>query len=163
MKNISIIVAIAKNRAIGKNNKLLWHIPDDLKRFKKLTSGQTIIMGKKTWESLPVKPLPNRRNIVITDNQDDKFTDSLAVFSIDEAIEKSNYQDENFVIGGGSIYQQFMPHAQRLYITQVHQDFDGDIFFPDVNFDDWQEIEKSEVFTNNDGLKYSFVTYQRKN
>lgn len=163
MKNISIIVAIAKNRAIGKNNKLLWHIPDDLKRFKKLTSGQTIIMGKKTWESLPVKPLPNRRNIVITDNPDDKFTDSLAVFSIDEAIEKSNYQDENFVIGGGSIYQQFMPHAQRLYITQVHQDFDGDIFFPDVNFDDWQEIEKSEVFTNNDGLKYSFVTYQRKN
>ena len=114
---ISIIVAIAENYAIGKNNDLLWHIPGDLKRFKKLTVGHTVVMGKKTYESLPRKPLPERLNIVITDDPGDSFDECITVFTIEDAVKKLDPAHENFIIRGASVYRQFLPLADRLYIT----------------------------------------------
>ena len=128
-KNISIIVAIAENFAIGKNNDLLFHLPNDLKHFKEITTGHTIIMGRNTLVSLPKWPLPNRRHIVITDKKDDIFEGCETVFSIDEAIEKVKNEKEAFIIGGGMIYKQFFPVAGKLYLTLVHKPFDADVFF----------------------------------
>ncbi|MBU2651223.1 MAG: dihydrofolate reductase [Bacteroidetes bacterium] len=163
MPTISIIVAIARNNAIGKDNQLLWHLPDDLKRFKRITSGHPVIMGKKTYESLPVRPLPGRLNIVITDNPNDTFDGCETVFSIEEALAKCPRDMECFIIGGGSVYRQFMPLAEKLYITKVHKDFDADTFFPEITEDDWALMEESPLQTNeNNSLSYSFLTYQRK-
>ncbi len=160
MIKISIIVAIAENFAIGKNNQLLWHIPNDLKRFKKITSGHTVIMGKKTYESLPVHPLPNRRNIVISDNLNDRYEGCIMAFSINEAIELCDKNNENFIIGGGSVYKQFLPYAVKLYLTVVHKNFEADIFFPPVNFNEWKEIERTEkIYDKKNDFSYSFVTY----
>ncbi|MEI6900893.1 MAG: dihydrofolate reductase [Bacteroidota bacterium] len=141
---LSIIVAIAENSAIGKNNDLLWHIPEDLKRFKRLTTGHTIIMGKRTFESLPVRPLPNRRSIVITDNPVDQFEGCLTVGSIKEAVEHCNPGEENFIIGGASIYAQFLPVADRLYLTVVHKPFDADVWFPEIHFEEWKLLSQEE-------------------
>src|SRR5665811_604053 len=116
MKPISIIVAIAQNNAIGKDNQLLWHIPADLKRFKKLTTGHTIVMGKRTFYSLPIRPLPNRRSIVITDIPGEEIEGCTMAYSIEEAVEKMEDEKENFIIGGGSVYHQFLPLAQQLYL-----------------------------------------------
>ena len=134
-KDINIIVAIAKNNAIGKDNDLLWRISDDLKRFKKFTSNNTIIMGRNTFLSLPNGALQNRQNIVITDNKDDNFDGVDIVYSIDEAIEIS--KQKIFIIGGGMIYKTFLPFADKLYLTRVDKDFDGDVFFPEIDYDDW--------------------------
>ena len=134
---ISIIVAIASNNAIGKNNDLLWHIPADLKRFKLITSGHPVIMGKRTWESLPRRPLPNRRNIVITDIQGETIEGCEMAYAIDEAIAMCDPAEENFIIGGASVYRQFLPHADRLYLTLVKKDFDADVFFPEIDFSQW--------------------------
>ena len=143
MKHISIIVAIAQNLAIGKANELLWHIPEDLKRFKKLTTGHTMIMGKRTFESLPIRPLPNRRSIVITDIAGETIPGCEMAYSIDEAVSLCDPDGENFIIGGGSVYRQFMPLADRLYLTLVHKDFDADTFYPEINFDEWIERERT--------------------
>ncbi len=113
MKPISIIVAIASNYAIGKDNDLLWHISDDLKRFKRITSGHTVVMGKNTFYSLPFRPLPKRRNIVLTDVPGEKIEGCEMAYSIDHAIELMDENSENFIMGGGSIYRQFMPLAQN--------------------------------------------------
>ena len=161
--NISIIVAIASNYAIGKDNDLLWHISRDLKRFKELTDGHYIVMGKKTYFSLPKRPLPNRTNMVITDVPGEQIDDCLMAYSIEDAISKMDQEGENFIIGGGSIYRQFMPYADKLYITRVHKDFDADTFFPEISLDEWKLIEKEEV--NDDpqnDFTYSFETYERK-
>jgi dihydrofolate reductase len=141
---ISIIVAIAENMAIGKNNDLLWHIPEDLKRFKRITSGHPVIMGKRTWESLPRRPLPNRRNIVITDIPGEQIEGCEMAYSIDEAIGKCRPEEENFIIGGASLYMQFLPHADRLYLTLVKKSFDADVFFPEIKFSDWKLISREE-------------------
>ena len=114
MKTISIIVAIAENNAIGKDNKLLWYLPDDLKRFKRLTTGHPVIMGKKTFESLPIKPLPNRTNIVLTDVPGEKIEGCTMAYSIDDALSKCPDGEECFVMGGGMIYKQFLEIADRL-------------------------------------------------
>lgn len=154
---ISIIVAIAENNAIGKNNQLLWHLPDDLKRFKRLTTGHTIIMGKNTWFSLPHHPLPNRRNIVITDHPEDQFEGAEMVTSIEAAIALCAPSEENFVIGGASIYQQFLPVTDRLYLTKVHKSFEGDTFFPELNLLDWERVSKDDYppdQTNDFGYTY---------
>lgn len=162
-KPISIIVAIAENHAIGKDNDLLWHLSEDLKRFKRITTGKHIVMGKKTFESLPVRPLPNRTSVVITDDPEDDFENCITVFSIEEAVEKCPSDMESFVIGGGSIYKQFMPIAQTMYITKVYKEFDADTFFPDIDLNIWKVTEESEVFTDkNNSLKYSFLTYKKK-
>jgi len=164
MKNISIIVAVAKNNAIGKDNKLLCHISEDLKRFKKLTSGFTVIMGKNTYFSLPNRPLPNRRNMVITDIAGEQIDNCVMAYSIEDAISKMDSDKENFIIGGASIYRQFLPHADKLYITWIHQEFEADTFFPEVKETEWEIISK-EDFNNTDEKNpypYSFTIYKRK-
>jgi dihydrofolate reductase len=163
MKHISIIVAIARNLAIGKNNDLLWHIPEDLKRFKKLTTGHTIIMGKRTFESLPTKPLPNRRSIVITDIPGEVIPGCIMAYSIEDALALCDPDNENFIIGGGSVYRQFMPHADRLYLTIVHKDYDADIFYPEINFDEWIERDREDCNAMDTlGFDYSYLTLDRK-
>jgi dihydrofolate reductase len=161
-KNISIIVAIAENFAIGKNNELLFHLPNDLKHFKEITTGKTIIMGRNTLLSLPKWPLPNRRHIVITDKPDDIFPGCEIVFSIDEAIEKVKNEPEAFIIGGGMIYRQFFPLAGKLYLTLVHQPFDADVYFPEVIYSDWNEISREDFFDEKNGFHYSYLNLERK-
>lgn len=160
---ISIIVAIAKNHAIGKDNQLLWHISEDLKRFKRLTSGHKVIMGRNTLLSLPKWPLPKRTNIVITDHPEEVFEGCEVVHSIEEAAAKCTQDEECFVMGGASIYKQFLPLADKLYITRVNKDFEGDTFFPEIAEDDWEPVEKSENFEMENGsFSYCFETYLRK-
>lgn len=161
-KNISIIVAIARNFAIGKNNDLLFHLPNDLKRFKQITSGHTIIMGRNTLLSLPKWPLPNRRHIVITDDPEDNFPGCEIVFSIEEAILKVQNEKEAFIIGGGSIYRQFYPFAGKLYLTLVHKDFDADIFFPEIDYSGWEEISCEDFYDDKNDFDYSYLNLERK-
>jgi len=159
---ISIIVAIAENYAIGKNNDLLWHIPEDLKRFKKITTGHKIIMGKKTYLSLPFRPLRNRENIVITDDTKDVFEGCTVVYSIPEALEKCNAEEENFIIGGASVYTQFLPRTDHLYITWVHKEFEGDVFFPLIDFKEWKILSQEDFPLDEQlGFSYSYVIYER--
>lgn len=143
--NISIIVAIAENNAIGRDNRLLWHISDDLKRFKKLTTGHTLIMGRNTFLSLPSGVLPNRRHIVITDVPGETFEGCEMARSIDEAIRLAGDLDECFVIGGGMVYAQFLPLAGRLYLTRVHHSFEADTFFPEIDFSQWKPVHREHV------------------
>ncbi|MDR2911568.1 MAG: dihydrofolate reductase [Bacteroidales bacterium] len=161
-KNISIIVAIASNFAIGKNNGLLFHLPNDLKHFKEITSGHSLIMGRNTLLSLPKWPLPNRRNIVITDKKDDVFPGCEVLFSVNEAIEKVNNETEAFVIGGGMVYRSFYPMAQKLYLTFVHKHFEADIYFPEIDFTEWEEIMRDDFYDENNGFNYSFLNLERK-
>ena len=137
-QNISIIVAIAENNAIGKDNHLLWHLSDDLKRFKKLTSGHTLIMGRNTFLSLPNGALPNRRHIVISDVPEEKFDGCEMASSINHALLLAGESEECFVIGGGMIYTQFLSIAGKLYLTQVGESFEADTFFPEIDFDQWR-------------------------
>ena len=162
---ISIISAIGENSEIGKDNKLLWKQSDDLKRFKKLTTGKVIIMGKNTYESLAFKPLPKRTNIIITDDYDDNYFGCETVFSIDEAIDRAMYwgnDSEVFVIGGASIYKQFIDVANKLYITKIHDEFDADTFFPEIT-DEW--IEKTSERFKKDSKNeydYSYVIFEKE-
>lgn len=160
---ISLIVAVSDDMGIGKNNNLLWHIPGDMKRFKKLTMGKTVIMGKKTWESLPKKPLPGRKNIVITDKPGECFDCSFTAYSIDDALSKCEEGEEVFVIGGGSVYRQFMTIADRLYITHVHKKTPADVFFPEIDPEIWKPVEREEHPTENDNVPpYTYIIYERK-
>lgn len=161
-KNISIIVAIAQNFAIGKNNDLLFHLPNDLKHFKEITSGHTIIMGRNTLLSLPKWPLPNRRHIIITDKPDDAFPGCETVFSIDEAIEKVKDDKEAFIIGGGMIYRQFYPVAGKLYLTLVHKDFDADVYFPTIDYSEWKENSREDFFDEKNDFNYSYLNLERR-
>jgi len=159
---ISIIVAIAENYAIGKNNDLLWHIPEDLKRFKRITSGHKVIMGKKTYLSLPFRPLRNRENIVITDNPKDVFEGCTVVYSIAEALKRCETAEENFIIGGASVYNQFFPYTDRLYLTRVHREFEGDVFFPNINFEEWDLVSREDFPVDEQlGFSYSYLVYNR--
>ena len=156
MPKISIIVAVADDLAIGKDNGLLCHIPGDLKRFKELTTGHTVIMGRKTLESLPNGPLPNRRNIVITHRPETLPEGCVPAVSLDDAISKGAEDDEIFIIGGGQIYSQAIAKADMLYLTRIHSAFpDADTFFPEYDAADYDEVfyerhEPSEKY------KYSF-------
>jgi dihydrofolate reductase len=161
---ISIIVAVAENHAIGKDNELLWHISDDLKRFKKITSGHPVIMGRNTFLSLPLRPLPGRTNIVITDNKAEQFDGCIMAFSIEDALAKCPLGEECFIIGGGSVYRQFLPLADKLYITRVKRSYEADTFFPEIDEKEWKLIEQEDhVDAQNNSLPYSFETYTRKN
>lgn len=142
---ISIIVAIAENNAIGKDNRLLWHLSDDLKRFKKLTTGHTLIMGRNTFLSLPNGALPNRRHIVISDVKDEQFEGCEMAHSIDQAIKLAGDAEESFVIGGGQVYAQFLPKAGKLYLTQVHASFEADTFFPEIDFSQWKAVASENI------------------
>lgn len=160
---ISIIVAVSEDWGIGKDNELLWHISEDLKRFKRLTTGNTIIMGKKTWESLPRRPLPGRRNIVLTDDPNESIVDSVTAYSIEDALGKCEKNEEIFIIGGGSVYRQFVPFADRLYITHVHRKAPADIYFPEIDLNIWNITENEEFEANETNpIPYSYTIYERK-
>ena len=161
---LSIIVAKAKNNVIGKHNQLLWHIPDDLKRFKKFTTGHTIIMGRKTFKSLE-KILPNRKHIVFTQNPDFKVDDEnvKVVHSMLQIQEYIENDEEAFVIGGAIIYNLLMPYVKKMYITEIDKDFDGDAFFPKIDETKWKEVsrEKGPEDEGND-FTYEYVTYEKR-
>lgn len=160
---LSIIVAIAENRAIGKDNDLLWHLADDLKRFKRITLEHTILMGSNTWLSLPRRPLPKRRHIVLSEVDGPDFAGADVAKSIPEALELCKDDKEVFVIGGGSVYAQMLPFADKLYITRVLQSYDGDTFFPEIDEAVWQLSDESSVLKDvNTGLKYIYQTYVKK-
>lgn len=159
---ISIIVAHSKNMAIGKANSLLWRLPDDLKRFKTLTSGHPVIMGRKTWESLPEKfrPLPGRTNIVVTRDASYRAPGALVASSIEDAISLAGEfegSEEIFVIGGAEVYKAALPLANRLYVTEVDMEVDGDAFFP--HYPEFKETSRENG--EHDGLKYSYVILEK--
>ncbi|MGC9343582.1 MAG: dihydrofolate reductase [Bacteroidales bacterium] len=162
-KKISIIVAIASNNAIGKNNELLWKLSDDLKRFKKITTGHKVVMGRNTFLSLPNGPLPNRKNVVITDREDEEFEGCEMAYSIEEALANVKENEEAFIIGGGMIYKQFLPHASKLYLTRINREFDADTFFPEINYDEWIELERSNhPADEKNEYDHTFIIYKRK-
>ncbi len=157
---ITLIAAVGKNNEIGKNNKLIWYLSDDLKRFKKLTSGHSIIMGRKTFESFP-KALPNRTNIVITRNKQYKAENAIVVNSLEDALELTIEDPQPFIIGGGEIYKQAMEVAHKIELTRVHETFDADTFFPDLD-NSWKEIAREDCFKDEKhNYDYSFVTYEK--
>ncbi|MGC6432099.1 MAG: dihydrofolate reductase [Jejuia sp.] len=159
---LTIIVAAAENNAIGLGNKLIWHLSDDLKRFKALTSGHHIIMGRKTFESFP-KPLPNRTHIVITRQKDYKVPSGVIVaHSIDDAIDAAKNDTQPFIIGGGQIYKQAMTLVDKIELTRVHETFEADAFFPEIDASVWKET--SNIFNKRDAehdYEFSFITYER--
>lgn len=158
---ISIIVAVSDDYGIGKNNDLLWNIPEDLRRFKRLTMGKMVIMGKKTWESLPKKPLPGRTNVVITDIPGEQIENAVMAYSILEAASKCPGNDEAFIIGGGSIYRQFLPLADRLYITHVHRTAPADIYFPEIDKNIWKVVSKEEFPATESIPAYTYAIYEK--
>jgi len=160
---LTIIVAAAENDAIGKNNQLIWHLSDDLKRFKSLTNGHHIIMGRKTFESFP-KPLPNRIHVVITRQQNYQVPNGVIVVNtLEEALNISKHDMQPFIIGGGEIYNQALKIANKIELTRVHNSFEADTFFPKINPENWEETNNiyHEKDDNNE-FAYSFVTYLRK-
>ena len=161
---LTIIVAAGENNAIGKDNDLIWYLSDDLKRFKRLTNGHHIIMGRKTFESFP-KPLPNRIHVVITRQKDYKAPDGVIVVnSLADALDAARKDDNPFIIGGGEIYKQAMPLADKLEITRVHATFDdADTFFPEIDSSVWSEIDRvTHDADENHKHAFSFITYLRK-
>ena len=159
---LTIIVAAAENDAIGKGNQLIWHLSDDLKRFKSLTNGHHIIMGRKTFESFP-KPLPNRIHVVITRQADYSAPEGVIIVnSLEEAIEAAKSDSQPFIIGGGEIYKQAMDIADKIELTRVHENFEADTFFPQIDLTIWKETEN--IFHKKDkdhDYEFSFLTYER--
>lgn len=161
MHIISLVVAIAENDAIGKDNQMPWHLPADLKHFKNITTGGTVIMGRKTYESIG-KALPNRENIVISRQKDYHLADAKTVNSLEEAIKISEGK-ELFIIGGAEIFKLAMSLAHRIYLTRIHQNFEADTFFPTINTDDWAEKDKeAHLPDEKNKYAYTFSTLNRK-
>lgn len=160
--DISIIVAVASNWAIGKDNDLLWHISDDLKRFKGLTSGHPVIMGRRTFDSLPKRPLPNRRNIVLTRDHS-YFYDGVEVcHSIEQAIGLVQGGPEVFIIGGAAIYKDFIPYASKIYATHVLKPFVADVFFPPIDASQFEIVHQTDIqHDESSNLDYYYADYKR--
>lgn len=161
---LSIIVAVAKNNVIGKDNKLIWYLPEDLKRFKKLTTGHTIIMGRKTFESLG-RVLPNRKHIVLTNNSNMKIeNENVEVINDIKLLDSYiNSKDENFIIGGAAIYSLLMPYTSKMYVTKIYEEFEGDVYFPQIDTKIWQEVEREKGIKNEKNpYDYEYITYVRK-
>lgn len=158
---INLIVAMGKDGAIGKDGDLIWKISDDLKRFKKLTTGHPVIMGRKTWESLPKKPLPGRQNIVLTNNRDFMAEGAEVVNSVEEALNIAGTHNP-FIIGGAQVYNAFLPYVSTIYITSVEDSCrDADAFL-EVDLErGWHLADESEVKSTPEGLKYRYLTYKR--
>lgn len=161
---LSIIVAKASNNIIGKNNTLIWHLPEDLKRFKELTTGHTIIMGRRTFESLG-RILPNRKHVILCndmkmDVEDERIEILDDISKLDKYI---NSDEENFVIGGATIYRLLMPYANKMYITEIDEEFEGDVSFPEINKEEWNIVEvKKGLKDEKNPYDYNYVTYVRK-
>lgn len=162
-KNLTLIAAAAENDVIGKDNQLVWHLSDDLKRFKSLTSNHCIIMGRKTFQSFG-KPLPNRTHIVISRQQNFSVPSGvIVVHNLEDALDAAKNDSQPFIIGGGEIYRQAMPYADKIELTRVHERFDGDTFFPKIDSTIWTETQN--IFNDKDEnhqYPFSFITYQRR-
>lgn len=162
--SISAIVAMGRNGEIGRQGDMPWHLPEDLRRFKDLTTGHPVIMGRATWDSLPRRPLPGRLNIVISRQHFDSTDEVKFVNSIEQALEQCQPGSEPFIIGGGTIYKASMPLLSRIYVTRIEEEYaDADTFFPVLDPKEWQLTDTSEVFVSKTGLKYRFETYERSN
>jgi dihydrofolate reductase len=158
---VSIVVAISENHVIGKDNKLLWHMPNDLKHFKEITTGHTVIMGRKTYESVG-KPLPKRRNIIIT-RQAITIEGCEVVNSIEAALALCAGEQEVFIVGGAEIYKQAMRLTDRIYLTIIHKEFEGDSFFPEINNEEWKSVAREDHQPDEKNpLPYSFITYESR-
>lgn len=157
---ISLVVAMAQNRVIGKNNALPWRLSPDLKRFRRITMGHPIIMGRKTYESIG-RPLDGRKNIVISRNPEFRPEGVSLAGGIDEALASAN-DDEIMIIGGADIYEQTLPRAGRIYLTLIHESFDGDAYFPEINSNEWKETAREDIEPGVDAaFGYSYVTLER--
>lgn len=159
---IIIIAAVSENNALGKDNDLVWHLPDDFKRFKQLTSGHYIVMGRKTFESFP-KPLPNRTHVIVTRQKNYSPEGCLIANTLHEALQLCPKNEDTYVIGGGEIYKQSIPFADELEITRVHHTFEADTFFPEIDSSIWK-LTTEEFHPKDDKHNYSFTyqTYHRK-
>ena len=160
---LSIIVAVAENNVIGKDNKLIWHLPEDLKRFKRLTTGHTIIMGRKTFESLG-RVLPNRKHIILCndmqmniDNENVEVLEDISMLK-----EYIDSEEEHFVIGGATMYRLLMPMCSKMYITEIDKEFDGDVSFPEIDLNEWKVTQREEGPADGENsFKYEYVTYEK--
>ena len=157
MKNLSLIVAVANHNVIGINNILPWHLPEDLKRFRALTTGHHIIMGRKTYESLG-RLLPNRTTVIVTRNKNYQVEGALIAHDLQAALTLCAGDNEPFLIGGAELYKEGIQLANKLYITEVHADFDGDAYFEKFDLTHWQELEREKHIAES-GLQYSYVSY----
>ena len=161
---LSIIVAKASNNVIGKDNSLIWHLPEDLKRFKLLTTGHTIIMGRKTFESLG-RILPNRKHVILCNDMkmeinDDRVEVLEDISMLDKYI---NSEEENFIIGGATIYRLLMPYANKMYITKINESFEGDVYFPEIKEEIWKETSREKGLKNEKNpYDYEYITYIKK-
>jgi len=164
MSKISIIAAVADNYAIGKSNNLPWYLPADLKHFKQLTTGHAIVMGKRTFESLPNGPLPSRKNVVLTSIMSEGVNEGYyEADSLEDAIYLCEHEEQVFIIGGATVYKQCIDKIDYLYITWIHKDFSADTYFPKINFDQWEEVKHEDYFPDeNNQYSYTFSEYKRK-
>ena len=162
-KNLTLIVAAAENDVIGKDNQLIWHLSDDLKRFKSLTSSHCMIMGRKTFESFG-KPLPNRTHIIVTRQQNYQVPSGvIVVHNLEDAIDAAKNDPQPFILGGGDIYKEAMPYADKIELTRVHERFDGDTWFPEIDHSIWKETDNQlHQKDENHNHSFSFITYQRR-
>ena len=161
-KEITIIAAISENNVLGKNNKLIWHIPDDLKRFKKLTLGHSVIMGRKTFESI-AKPLPQRKNIILTRNKNYKAKGALIAHNVKEALNFCQNDNQPFIIGGAEIYKLFMNISNKIELTRIHKSYDGDAFFPEILEEKWKLVKSKKNNLNETKIiNFSYLTYIKK-
>jgi dihydrofolate reductase len=160
---LSLIAAVASNRAIGKGQQLLWHLPDDMRHFRETTRGKPVIMGRRTWESLPAafRPLPGRHNLVVSRNPAYQAPGATLAGSLEEALRAAADADEAFVIGGAQLYWQALRLATRLYLTEVAASAEGDAFFPEFSAADWEEVSRTPAQATS-GPAYSFVIYRRR-
>ncbi|MDG2342787.1 MAG: dihydrofolate reductase [Cytophagales bacterium] len=166
MKNISMIVAVSKNQVIGKDNKLAWNLPDDMNYFSNMTKNHSVIMGRKNWESIPnnYRPLPNRKNIVVTRNNNFRDKGAIVVNSIKKAIEESRVSEDEeiFIIGGGEIYKLGFDYVDKLYITEIYANIDGNTYFPKWNKENWKEISRiSHPKDKRHEFGFDYVIYKK--
>lgn len=161
---LSLIAAVADNYAIGKDNDLLWRLPADMKFFKRMTTGHAVIMGRRTFESLPGGPLPNRKNIVLRTVPSDGAVEGCSeAKSLDDALKLVESEEHVFIIGGGTVYRHSMDRADSMYITWVHAEFDADTYFPEIDFTQWEEVSRTDCKADEkNAYDYSFVAYRRR-
>jgi Dihydrofolate reductase len=164
MSEISIIAAVADNYAIGKANNLPWHLPADLKHFRQLTTGHAVVMGKRTFESLSNGPLPDRKNIVLTSVMSEGINKGyFEADSLEDAVYLCEHEEKVFIIGGATVYKQSIAKVQTMYITWVHKDFSADTYFPEINFDEWEEVSREDHDADEKNqYSYTFSEYRRK-
>ena len=158
---LTLVVAMSENRVIGRDGDLPWRLPEDLKHFKKVTLGKPVIMGRKTWDSLYVKPLPGRRNIVVTRNPDFQAEGAETTAAVEDALALVASEEEVMVIGGATLFQDALPVASRLHLTEVHAEIDGDTFFPKFDRSHWRETSRDDQPAEGDTPAYSFVLLER--